>query len=395
MIRYAEALNRLVAEAKPLAMEVVGLANADGRRLAKPVIAARDAPIVAVSAMDGFAVRDSDLDAGARSLPIVGAAYAGRGLRDALPAGACARVFTGAPVPQGADRVVLQEDVVVDDGRARLPESIAAKRHIRPAGCDFQAGQTLLAAGLRLNAQRLVAAAAADFSEVTVWRRPRVALLATGDELADPGKAGADCDKISESVTFGVAALITAFGGEVVSRHCAPDHLPTLQAMAADLADSADLVIVIGGASVGERDYARTIFAGENFRMIFAGVAIRPGKPVWAGRAGDRWIFGLPGNPTSALVTARILLAPLITALAGGAACEALDWRSAPSVRALDAGGPRESFVRARRAGEGVESLADQDSASQWALANADTLIRRPAHSPQVEAGALVECLSF
>ncbi|MDR6623907.1 molybdopterin molybdotransferase MoeA [Caulobacter segnis] len=395
MIPYQEALDRIIDQVRPLGIETIGLADAAGRRLAKPVIAARDAPLVAVSAMDGYALRDGDLKGVSRSLPIIGAAYAGRGLGQSLPDGACARVFTGAPVPDGADRIVLQEEVAVVDGRAQFLEAVGGKRHIRPAGCDFRRGEILVDAGLTLNPQRLTAAAAADLGAVCLWRRPRVAILATGDELAEPGQAGADPNKISESVSFGVAALIAAWGGEVTARRCASDDLATLQALAAQLAQTVDVVVLIGGASVGERDHARSAFVGPDFRLVFAGVAIKPGKPVWSGRAGERWIVGLPGNPTSALVTARLLLVPLIVGLGGGDPTEALVWRDQSLAASLAAPGPRETFVRARLTAAGAEPLEDQDSASQKALAQADLLIRLAGGGASTPIGARVSCLAL
>jgi molybdopterin molybdotransferase len=395
LISYQEALDRIIDQVRPLGIETVGLADAAGRRLAESVLAARDAPLVAVSAMDGYALRDSDLKDASGSLPIIGAAYAGRGLGQGLPNGACARVFTGAPVPDGADRVVLQEEVAVVDGRAQFSKVVGGKRHIRPAGCDFRCGEVLVDAGQTLTPQRLIAAAAADLGAVCLWRRPRVAILATGDELAEPGQAGGDPDKISESVSFGVAALVSAWGGEVTARRCASDDLAALRTLAAQLAQTVDVVVLIGGASVGERDHARSAFVGPDFRPVFAGVAIKPGKPVWTGRTGERWIVGLPGNPTSALVTARLLLAPLIVGLGGGDPNEALVWRDQSLAAPLAAPGPRETFLRARLTAAGAEPLDDQDSASQKALARADLLVRLSGGGASIPAGARVVCLAL
>lgn len=395
MISFDDATALVSRWARPLAGERVGLDQADGRVLAVPVLAQRSSPAVAVSAMDGYAVREVDLSHGPVRLPVMGAAYAGRGFEYPLAPGACVRIFTGAPAPAGADRVVMQEAVRDEGEVAFFAEAPCGGRHVRAAGCDFRAGDELLAAGLRLTAQRLITAAAADLSELEVVARPRVIILSTGDELHEPGQGPGGGASIPESVSFGLAALVRAWGGEVIGRRRLGDDLPVLQAAAGAALEAADLVVVTGGASVGQRDYAKAMFAPFDLECLFAKVAIKPGKPVWLGRAGGRLVVGLPGNPTAALVTARLLLAPLIAGLGGQAPDRALAWRRETLAQPLEVCGDRETFVRAQSLPTGVAPLSDQDSSSQKALSLADLLIRRRPGDPAAAAGDRVAVLDF
>ncbi|MFN3522074.1 MAG: molybdopterin molybdotransferase MoeA [Phenylobacterium sp.] len=393
MIGFEEAAELAIGLAAPLGAEPVRLDEARGRILAAPVVARRAAPALDVAAMDGYAVREADLGVAPVRLPVCGESFAGSGRPGELAAGACMRVFTGAPVPPGADRVVMQEDVV-REGEAALFGAVACgRRHLRRAGSDFAAGEVLVAAGARLNAQRLVAAAAADLASVEVHRRPKVALLATGDELVEPGVGARREGAIPESVSFGAGAMAEAFGGQVVSRRRCGDELAALARAAALAAAEADVVVVTGGASVGERDFARAMFAPLGLELVFAKVAIKPGKPVWIGRAGGAIVVGLPGNPTSALVTARLFLAPLVAGLSGDDPRAALAWRPLPLARPLEACGPRETFYRARLQGGAAEVLGDQDSAAQAALAAADLLVRRRPGAQAAQAAEPVDCI--
>ena len=395
MIGFDEAAALVAALARPLGSERIGLDQADGRVLAVPVVAQRSSPAVAVSAMDGYAVREADLTGGSVRLPVMGAAYAGHGLDGALARSACARVFTGAPLPAGTDRVVIQEAVGDEGPVAFFAHAPCGGRHVREAGCDFRAGDELLTAGLRLTPQRLIAAAAADLSDLEVVSRPRVMILSTGEELHEPGHAPGGGASVPDSVSFGVAALVRAWGGEVIGRRRLGDQLPLLQAAAGAALEAADLVVVTGGASVGQRDHAKAMFAPSGFDCVFAKVAIKPGKPVWLARAGGKLVVGLPGNPTAALVTARLLLAPLIAGLGGQDPRVAMAWRAAQLAGELEACGDRETFVRARNLGAGVSPFADQDSSSQKTLALADVLIRRRPGDAAAAAGDGVEVLDL
>ncbi len=395
MISFDAAVALVCGVARPLAAERVRLDEADGRVLAEPVVAQRSSPAVAVSAMDGYAVREADLAGGPVRLPVMGSAYAGRGFDQPLAPGGCVRIFTGAPAPAGTDRVVMQEAVRDEGGVAFFAEAPCGGRHVRAAGCDFQAGDELLAAGLRLTPQRLIAAAAADRLELDVVARPGVMILSTGDELHEPGQDPGGGASVPESVSFGLAALVRVWGGEVIGRRRLGDDLAALQAAAGDALKAADLVVVTGGASVGQRDYAKAMFAPFGLECMFAKVAIKPGKPVWLARAGGKLVVGLPGNPTAALVTARLLLAPLIAGLGGQASNRALAWRGETLAQPLEACGDRETFVRAQGLPTGVAPLADQDSSSQRALALADVLIRRRPGDPAAAAGDRVAVLDF
>ena len=396
MIDFDEACRRVAAIVAPLGVEPMALDLAWDRILAAPVTARRSAPGAAVSAMDGYAVRDADLAAGATRLRLVGESFAGSpGDGPPLEPGACVRIFTGAPMPGGADRVVMQEVVQREGETVVFAERPSPARHVRAAGSDFAAGEVLLEAGARLTPQALVAAAAADRDVVDVFVRPRVAVLSTGDELVAPGLPTTVPGTIPESVSFGVAALVRAWGGEVVFRRRLGDDLPSLAQAAAAALEAADVVVVTGGASVGERDFSKAMFRDLGLRLEFEKVAIKPGKPVWVGRVGDRIVVGLPGNPSAAMVTARLFLAPLLAGLGGGRPEDALAWRMAPLASALDGGGDRETFQRGRTTVDGVRPVGNQDSSAQKDLAMADLLIRRRPGAGAQEAGELVEVLTF
>lgn len=395
MIDFDTALALVLTEARPLPCETVALEAAAERVLAADLKARGDAPRAAVSAMDGYAVRDADLATLPARLPIAAVAFAGRADVPVLPPASCARVFTGGPVPHGADRIVVQEIVGRDGDLAVFEIQPGPATHIRAAGSDFTSGDTLLPACTVLGFRAMVAAAAADVAHLSVVRRPRIIILGTGDELAEPGQALETPGSIPESVSFGVAALARQCGGEVVERRRLTDTPETLEAAARLALSEADLVVVTGGASVGEKDYARSMFAPFGLELIFSKVAIKPGKPVWFGRAGGALILGLPGNPTSALVTARLFMAPLVAGLAGRDPATLLSWRDMTLTAPLKACGDRETFERGRLVGGGVAGLAVQDSATQMALATADVLIRRRAGAVALNAGDNALVLDF
>jgi molybdopterin molybdotransferase len=395
MISFDEAVERIRPVAKPLGTETVRLADAAGRELAAPVMAELDSPRADVSVMDGYAVRDADLGTLPVSLRVVGESYAGAGWSGNLSEGTCARIFTGAPVPAGADRVIIQENVRRDAEIATIDGDLGPVRHIRIRGSDFEIGDALLAAGRELDPRAIVAAAAADVETLIVYRQPRLHILSTGDELAEPGAARDIADVIPESVSFGVAALVEQWGAECTGRTRLRDDLQAMQSAAAAAIIGADVIVVTGGASVGEKDFAKAMFEPLGLELVFSKVAIKPGKPVWLGRVGDTLIMGLPGNPTSAMVTARLLLAPLLTGMRGRPIERALAWRAMPLQSPLEECGPRETFHRARWSGGVVEVLHNQDSGAQRALADAELLVRQRANSRAQELGASVEVLDF
>jgi molybdopterin molybdotransferase len=390
MIAFDEAVRRVTEAARPLGRESVPLAEAAGRALAAPVAAGIDSPPADCSAMDGYAVREADLPG---ALRVIGESFAGGGFDGALEPGTCVRIFTGAPVPAGADRVVIQEAAVREGDSVTIAGLAGPARHIRRHGSDFRVGDVLLEAGRRLDPRALVAAAAADVAEVETWRRPSVLVLGTGDELVPPGEARRRPGAIPESVSLGLAALVEQWGGRCAGSRLIADQLPAMERAAGEALGQADLVVVTGGASVGERDYAKAMFAPHGLDLIFSKVAMKPGMPVWLGRAGGRLVLGLPGNPTSAMVTARLLLAPLVAGLAGRSG--ALEWRSLPLEAPLPACGDRETFHRARLTEAGAAPLANQDSGAQKTLAEADLLLRSRPNDPPRAAGREIEALDF
>lgn len=395
MISFDEAIELVRRSACPLGVESVALEGAAGRVLAAPIVARIESPRADVSAMDGYAVRDADLADLPARLTVAGESFAGTGWNGELKAAECARIFTGAPVPPGADRVVIQENVRREGDVAVIEHDPGRAFHIRSRGGDFAKGDELVAVGRPLDPRTIVAAAAADLAQVDVYLRPWVRVLCTGDELAEPGTAGRANDFIPESVSFGVAALAREWGAEVLGRMRLRDELDSMKAAAASAVVDADIVVVTGGASVGVRDFAREMFEPMGLELLFSKVAIKPGKPVWLGRTGNTLVVGLPGNPTSALVTARLLLAPLLAGMTGRNCDDALRWRRMVLATPLKECGARETFHRARWNGEEAEVLSNQDSSAQKALVEADLLVRQRADSPAQKAGELVDVLDF
>lgn len=338
MISFDAAFAQICAHAPPLESECIPLAASAGRVLARPVVARTAAPRHDVSTMDGYAVRDGDWGSFAAGLPVTGESFPGTAHPPDLPAGAAIRIFTGAPVPSGADRVIPQEKMEREGALARFSHARGADRHIRTAGSDFRAGDVLLPAGRVLDWRALTAAAAADLAEVEVHRRPRIAILTTGDELAAPGTAHLRAGAIPDSLSLALAAFARDHGADLVWAQCLRDDRTLLAAAAAEAREGADVLLVIGGASVGDKDHSRHIF-GQAPDFVFSGVAMKPGKPVWFAHHGSCRIMGLPGNPSSALVTARLFLAPLLAGLAGRNAGESLRFIRGICLTPLPAGG--------------------------------------------------------
>ncbi|MGX7953497.1 molybdopterin molybdotransferase MoeA [Tsuneonella sp. HG249] len=390
MITFDEAAGCIADIARPLGKESVSLERAAGRVLALDVTAMIDSPRADCSTMDGYAVRQADLPG---TLRVVGESYPGGGFAHPLEPGCAVRIFTGAPVPSGADRIVIQECVEREGEGVTVPRLPEGPHHVRGLGSDFRVGADMLPKGSILNPRSLVAAAAADVAEVEVWRQPRVAILSTGDELAPPGTARDRPSTIPESVSYGVAALVEQWGGVTIGIRRLRDDLAAMEAAAAEALRNADVVVVTGGASVGERDFAKRMFQRQEMELVFTKVAMKPGKPVWIGRAGNRLVLGLPGNPTSAMVTARLLLVPLIAGLTGRP--PTLDWYEIVLASPLAAGGDREEFVRARRTESGAIPADNQDSGAQLTLAEADLLLRRPKGDRAKHVGELVQALRF
>jgi molybdopterin molybdotransferase len=394
LLSVAEALARVTQGLVPLETERVSIDQATGRVLAEDLGARLTQPPFDASAMDGYAVRAEDVAALPATLRLVGQSAAGAGFRGSVRRGETVRIFTGAPVPEGADTVVIQEDAEQASGMVTI-KGMSPARHIRPRGQDFKEGEVLLAAGTRLGPCELMLAAAMNQPELPVRRKPKVAILATGDEVVPPGSELAP-DQIVSSVPLGLAALIESHGGEAMSLGIAKDEPESLVTLAR-AGRAADILLTIGGASVGERDLVATALKSEGLELDFWRIAMRPGKPMLYGRLGNQRVLGVPGNPVSALICAHVFLKPMLSRMLGLAE----EARPAPEVvlgEALEANGEREHYMRARSewredGARIVRPLPSQDSSLVAALARADCLIVRAPHAPALPRGARVRIM--
>lgn len=385
-----DALARMLALVSPLAAEDVPLAQADGRFLSSPVTAVRDQPPFDASSMDGWAVQGADVQDGG-ALRIVGESVAGRGLGRGVETGETARIFTGAPLPPGADRVVMQEEVERRGDVAIFKAPTSASRNVRRRGCDFRSGEILLEAGMAINPWRLALAASAGPGVLRCVRRPRVAILATGDELVEPGQV-AGPDQIYNSAAPALSAFVSRHGGTPELLAASNDEQVVIAGTVA--AATFDVLITIGGASVGDHDLVKPALKTLGAVLQVEGVAMRPGKPIWFATLPDgRLVLGLPGNPASALVCAELFLAPILTRQQGGAVEDRFE--TAFLDGALAANGPRDHYIRAHKtpARDGVwrvTPFANQDSSLVTVMAAANVLIRRSPHAPAVADGESV-----
>ncbi|MGR3466600.1 MAG: molybdopterin molybdotransferase MoeA [Shimia sp.] len=388
MISVAEALERLFALVEPLGPEDVPLRDAHGRVLAQPVTARRTQPPFAASAMDGYALRTADAHEGA-TLDIIGEAAAGHGFAGSVGPGQAVRIFTGAPLPDGADHITIQEDVARAGDRITLTDPGAPGAHIRPAGADFTAGHPF-DAPWRLSPSDIALLGAMGHGTLPVTRRPSVALIATGDELVQPGEAPGP-DQIVASNSYGLAAMVEREGAIARLLPIARDN-PESLISAFRFARGADLIVTIGGASVGDHDIVGRVAADLGLDRSFYKIAMRPGKPLMAGRLRGVPLVGLPGNPVSAMVCGEVFLIPLLRAMLGlGKMPRKLT--TLPLTRALGANGPRAHYMRARRTDRGVEVADRQDSALLSILSGADALVLRPPHDPPRAEGDLMDVL--
>jgi molybdopterin molybdotransferase len=393
LLSVASALQRVLDGIAPPDEELVAVADADRRVLTRDLAAKFTQPPFASSAMDGYAVYgDADAAIGA-SWRVVGESAAGGGFAGAVGPGEAVRIFTGAPVPAACGTVVIQEDVTRDGDRVVAHDATAAGANIRAAGVDFSSGDVLLKAGHILHPHSLTLAASMGYGAVPVARRPVVAILATGNELVAPG-VDPGPDQIVSSNPVGLAALVSRAGGEPRLLGIAPDDLEAISERVR-AAKGADILVTIGGASVGDHDLVGRVLQDEGLDLAFWKVAIRPGKPLIFGRLGPMRVMGLPGNPVSALITARTFLVPLIEALLG------LPRRTrAPETavltRPLNANGPRLHLMRAKlgKRGDGlatVTPMGSQDASLLSVLVEADCLILRHPDAPPAAAGDVVE----
>ena len=389
MISVEEALARVLALADRVPEETVPLALASGRAMTRPAIAGRDQPPFAAAAMDGYALADPARP-GDR-FNVIGMAAAGHAFQGRIGAGQAVRILTGAPVPAGAGRIVIQEDTEAQEGSILLKEGLDSSTHIRPQGQDFRAGDSL--PPRRLRPHDLALLAAMNLPAVTVARRPVVALIATGDELVMPGETPR-ADQIIASNAFALKAIAEGEGAEARLLPIARDTEAAL-ATVLGLAEGADLVVTIGGASVGDHDLVGRVADRLGMERAFYKIAMRPGKPLLAGRLRGVPMLGLPGNPVSAIVCGHLFLLPMLRAMQGLPAAPVT--RRAVLAVAVAANGPRRHYMRARlTAGPALPRVTpfdSQDSALLRILTEADALLIRPANDPARTAGHEVDCL--
>ncbi len=394
LLPVEEARARIVAALTPTEAETVALAEAAGRVLARGVVARLTQPPADVSAMDGYAVRAADATGGAR-LAVIGSAPAGHPFAGTVGAGQAVRIFTGGFMPAGADAILLQEDATATGGAVRVNETVQPGRWVRRRGLDFAEGREVLPAGRRLTARDIGLAAASNNPWLAVHRRPRIGILATGDEIALPGDP-IPAGGIVSSNAHALAALVKAAGGQPVVLPIAPDDTRAIASVAA-IAHAFDLLVTTGGASVGDHDLIQQALGGEGFELGFWKIAMRPGKPLIWGRLGRTPVLGLPGNPVSAMVCGAVFLMPAIARLSG------LPGDPPPTRRVITAvpiaeNDRRSDHLRARISydpeGRMRVTPADrQDSSMLATLAHADALVLRAPHARALPEGAEVEAI--
>lgn len=395
MIPVAEAQQRILSGLRAIGAETIGLDAALGRTLAEDVRARLTQPPAPVSAMDGYAVRADDIATLPAALKRIGQAPAGHPFDGKVGAGECVRIFTGGEVPEGADTILIQEDADEADGIVKPKESVKRGTYVRPAGLDFREGDVVLREGLTLDPRHIGLAAASNHAWLGVRRRPRVAILATGDEIVLPGtmpKKG----QIVSSNGPSLAAFVRRAGGEAVVLPIAPDDPAALKELARGAA-GADLLVTSGGASVGEHDLVRSALGEEGLSLDFWQIAMRPGKPLMFGTLGAIPLLGLPGNPVSSLVCAHLFLGPAIAKLLGKA--DVLPQALAAKLgRDLAANDRREDYLRSTLTRDAAGNLIatpfeKQDSSMISVLARADALAIRPASAPAAQKGDSISVL--
>ncbi len=392
LLPVSDAKTRLLARAAPIkVMEKVPLAQAAGRVLALGVAAKLTQPPFDSSAMDGYALFAADAPVAGSELTVIGSAAAGHAFGGRLGRGETVRIFTGAPVPEGADTILIQEDAEkIGENRIRTTFDVAAGRHIRPRGQDFAEGETVLKAGLLLDFSHLTVAAAMNHPDLPVYRKPVVAVLATGDELIQPGGNPAPAQIIASN-TFGIATLVRENGGEVLDLGIAPDRQDAIEkAISMARLAGADILVTLGGASVGDHDLVQSTLKSVGMELDFWRIAMRPGKPLMVGSLDGMHVLGLPGNPVASMVTGMLFLEPLLRRLAG--LPERRREVQGVTANALKPNDQRQDYLRSKltRNDKGqlvADANPKQDSSMMKIFAHADGLIVRPPHAPELTAG--------
>jgi molybdopterin molybdotransferase len=395
-----EALARILDAVTPTPPESVAIEAVHRRTLAEPLAALITQPPFDASAMDGYAVRATDVTRLPATLDLIGEAAAGHPFGGTVAAGQAVRIFTGAPLPPGADAVVIQENAIQEKtgtagARVTVREGSPDRDHVRHRGFDFREGEGLLQAGRRLGPRELALAAAMGHGRVPVRRPPRVVVISTGDELVAPGIRPGPGQIISSN-HLGIAALAEATGAEVTLLGIARDTRESLDRHFAE-AEGADVIVTIGGASVGDHDLVGPVLQARGMTLSFWNIAMRPGKPLMFGRLGVSRVLGLPGNPVSSLVCTRVFLVPLLRALLGQTAHDKSPLQARTGAE-LEANGPRQHYMRATitPGPDGlpvVTPVRSQDSSLLSPLAEADCLLVRPPKAPAVPPGTLVPIL--
>lgn len=396
MMPVDEALERIFRKLPDLGSEMVPLSRAHGRVLAKPLVASHHQPPFDASAMDGYAVRAAEVVPG-RPLKLAGTSQAGARFVGMMEHGQCVRIFTGAPLPIGADAVIMQEQATAKGNQISFEKTPPVGQSVRKQGFDFKRGTELLPAGVGLTPAMLNLAASANRPELAVRRRPRIAVLATGDELVPPGSALGP-DQIIASNSYGLIPQLSPYAEEVIDLGIVPDDPKRIEAVLLAAFDSGvDMLVTTGGASVGERDYVQEVMLDLGVELDFWKLRMRPGKPLMFGTRGKTLVFGLPGNPVSALVTSTVILRPTLRALTGHADPF---WPriGAPTLKGLPPAGPRRHFMRATLTRNDigflqVEPIFETDSSHSASLALADALIVQAEDSPGVPPGEIVDVI--
>ena len=397
LMPVAEALEKLLSDVTPLETEHADLAGSNGRSLAENLVSKRTQPPFAASAMDGYAIRHQDIHDPGSVLEIIGEAPAGHGFEGSVGAGQTVRIFTGAPLPEGADTILIQENANRQDNRISVLEIPAKGAFVRPAGLDFQKDQVLLAPPLKLTYRHLALAAAMNYPRLPVVRQPKVAILATGDELVRPGVEPGP-DQIIASNHAGIAAMVEDCGGSPVDLGISPDDPVELaNHVRSAITEHADILVTLGGASVGDHDLVQDVLGQEGMDLAFWRIAMRPGKPLMAGRLGKTKVLGLPGNPVSSLVCGLLFLKPLIQKMLGYPA-EAVAPKQAIIGADIPENDRRQDYVRATLHEDADGRLVatpftKQDSSMLALLAKSGALIIRPPHAPAQKAGSAAEIL--